>query len=57
MHSPFEAEKEELNAQGYFLVNLKDDPSEKHNIADQHADIVQRLEAIHKSWLEEVVNQ
>ncbi|MFD2872865.1 sulfatase [Mucilaginibacter ximonensis] len=57
MHNPFEAQKEELNAQGYFLVNLKDDPSERHNIADQHADIVQRLEAIHKSWIEEVFNQ
>jgi arylsulfatase A len=57
MHSPFEAKKEELNTQGYFLVNLKEDPSEQHNLADQHPDIIKRLEDIHQKWIEEVFAQ
>jgi arylsulfatase A len=57
LHSPLEAKKEDLNAQGYILVNLKDDPSEQHNLADTHPDIVKRLEAAHKTWLEEVFTQ
>jgi len=57
MHSPFEAKKEELNSQNYFLANLKDDPSEQHNVADKHPDIVQRLEAAHKEWVGEVLTQ
>ncbi len=51
LHSPLEAKKEELTSQNYFLVNLKDDPSEKTNVAEKHPDIVQRLEAAHKEWL------
>lgn len=57
MHSPLEAKKAELNAQNYFLVNLKEDPSEQHNIADQHPDVIQRLEGIHQKWIEEVFAQ
>jgi arylsulfatase A len=57
IHSPFEAKKEELNSQNYFLVNLKEDPSEKNNVADKHPDIVQRLEALHKAWIGEVFVQ
>ncbi|MBC7400815.1 MAG: sulfatase-like hydrolase/transferase [Mucilaginibacter sp.] len=57
MHSPFEAKPEELNSEGYFLVNLKDDPSEKNNLADKHPDIVQRLLAVHKEWAGEVLTQ
>lgn len=57
MHSPFEAKKTELNAQGYFLVNLKNDPGEKQNVADQHPDIVQKLEAIHKQWYQDVFTE
>jgi hypothetical protein len=57
MHSPLEAKKAELSAQNYFLVNLKEDPSEQHNIADQHPDVIQRLEGIHQKWIEEVFAQ
>ena len=37
-----------------FLVNLADDIGEAHNIADQHPDIVKRLEADHDAWLKDV---
>ncbi len=57
LHNPLEAKKEDLNTQGYILVNLKDDPSEQHNLADTNPDIVKRLEAAHKTWFEEVFNQ
>ncbi|MGF7078973.1 sulfatase-like hydrolase/transferase [Mucilaginibacter sp. UYCu711] len=57
LHSPLEATKAELTPEGYFLTNLKDDPSEKTNVADKHPDIVQRLLATHKAWLEEVFTQ
>ncbi|MFD2144144.1 sulfatase-like hydrolase/transferase [Mucilaginibacter antarcticus] len=57
LHSPLEGKKEELNAQGYYLVNLKNDPGEQHNLADAHPDIVKRLEGAHKTWFEEVFNQ
>lgn len=57
MHRPFEAKKDELNAQGYFLVNLKDDPSEQHNIAEQHPDVVKHLEDVHQKWIAEVFQQ
>jgi arylsulfatase A len=34
-----------------FLVNLKNDPGEKANLADQHPDVVTRLRALHDKHL------
>lgn len=35
-----------------FLANLKDDPSEKVNLAERHADIVTRLRELHQPHLD-----
>ena len=37
-----------------FLANLAEDATELNNLAEQHPDIVERLEAIHKAWIEGV---
>lgn len=33
-----------------YLVNLAEDPSEQTNLAEQHPQVVQRLEAAYKAW-------
>jgi arylsulfatase A-like enzyme len=35
-----------------FLVNLQDDPGEHTNLAEQHPDIVARLQRLHEEHLE-----
>ncbi len=35
-----------------FLANLKDDPSEKVNLAEQHPDIVARLRELYQRHLD-----
>lgn len=57
LHRPFEAEKNELNESGYFLVNLEKDPSETTNLADSHPEIVDRLYKGYKTWIENVEQQ
>jgi arylsulfatase A-like enzyme len=37
-----------------FLVNLKEDVSEKNNLAGRYPDQVQRLKSMHDEWLEKV---
>lgn len=37
-----------------FLVNLNDDVGETTNVADQHPQLVERLEALHEQWAQEV---
>ena len=37
-----------------FLVNLAEDISERTNLAQRHADAVQRLRRLHDDWLQEV---
>ncbi|TWU05033.1 sulfatase family protein [Stieleria varia] len=37
----------------FFLVNLKNDPSETTNLAKQHPDVVQRLQEQREQWLTE----
>ena len=34
-----------------FLVNLKDDPGERSNVADKHPDVVMRLRRLHEEYL------
>jgi arylsulfatase A len=57
LHSPYESEKSELTADGFFLSNLKADSTEHTNEADKHSDIVQRLYSKYQAWIKEVVNQ
>ncbi|MFI2742777.1 sulfatase [Zhouia sp. PK063] len=57
LHNPYEAKKEELTANHFFLVNIKTDPSEQHNVATEHPDIVKRLTALHNSWIAKVNEQ
>ncbi|MFT3747234.1 MAG: sulfatase-like hydrolase/transferase [Agriterribacter sp.] len=57
LHSPFESEKSELTADGFMLVNMKTDSTERINEANKHPDIVQRLYAKYQSWIAEVTDQ
>ena len=41
----------------FFLVNLSADPSEIHNLAGDHPEIVNRLKELHEHWLVEVEQQ
>ena len=36
---------------GFFLVNLRDDLSEKTNVASAHPDVVARLKQLHVDWV------
>ena len=36
------------------LINLEIDPGERHNVREQHPELVQRLEQLHDDWLKEV---
>jgi len=42
------------SAESRFLVNLADDVSEMKNLADDHPQIVRRLENLHDHWLSDV---
>lgn len=57
LHHPYEAEREELSEDGYFLINLKDDPSETTNLADRHPNIVKRLFTKYSRWIQDVDKQ
>jgi arylsulfatase A-like enzyme len=57
LHNPAQAAKQELDENGFFLVNLSEDPSEKKNIAKQHPDIVKKLTKLYEVWNEEVKQQ
>lgn len=57
LHSPYGNRKGELNSEGYTLVNLNDDPSEQHNLADKYPDIVNRLVEAYDKWISEVYRQ
>ncbi|TWU31177.1 hypothetical protein [Novipirellula artificiosorum] len=37
-----------------FLVNLDADPSEEHNLAAKHPDLVKRLTMLHEQWASNV---
>ncbi|SFC80881.1 Sulfatase [Parapedobacter composti] len=57
LHRPYEAEEEELTEDGYFLVNLKDDPAETTNLAGSHPDIVNNLFEKYSTWIKNVDQQ
>ena len=57
LHNPKEAKKQELTKEGYFLVNLKNDPSEKTNVAADHPAIVARLKGLYDHWIATVDRQ
>jgi len=57
LHKPMEAKKAELDDEGLMLVNLKDDPSEKKNLAGKHPEIVAKLKKQYQDWIAEVDNQ
>jgi len=40
-----------------FLSDMSKDVTETHNLAAQHADVVQRLTALHEAWVKEVREQ
>ena len=44
-------------ADAFFLVNLKTDPTEMTNVADQHPETVQQLKKLHDKWTQEVIKQ
>lgn len=35
-----------------FLVNLRDDPGERTNLAERHPEVVSRLRGLHEAWLQ-----
>lgn len=57
LHNPRQARKAELTDKGYFLVNLKEDPSEKRNISSNHPKIKKKLKSKYQSWIKNVYDQ
>jgi arylsulfatase A-like enzyme len=37
----------------WFLSNLAEDVSERHNYASEHGDVVRRLQTLHAQWLKQ----
>jgi len=46
-----------LNAEGYFLVNIEEDPSEKNNLAETNAAVVKRLYNKYNTRIQHVEEQ
>lgn len=57
LHNPVQGRKEELDANGFFLANIKTDPAEKNNLAKQQPGIVKELKALYDQWVVEVTHQ
>lgn len=49
--------KEKLNEEGYFLVNIEKDPSEKNNLAETNVAVVKRLYNKYNTWIQHVEDQ
>lgn len=57
LHRPYESDENELTQEGFFLVNLADDPSETTNVADKHPRVVKRLHKKYQQWISTVEEQ
>jgi len=57
LHSPRESTKDDLDENGFMLVNVKKGSTETTNEASQHPDIVKRLQAKYQAWIAEVFTQ
>ena len=57
LHNPMQAQPSEMNADKFFLVNMKENYYEQKNEAEQHPDIVKALTEKYQRWIEEVVTQ
>jgi len=57
LHNPVQAQKQELDDEGYFLANINQDPAEKQNQSRQHPELVKELKTLYDAWLTEVQNQ
>lgn len=57
LHNPAQAQKQELDENGLFLVNISKDPAEQHNRAKEHPAVVKDLRERYEKWLSEVYKQ
>ncbi|WP_157558153.1 sulfatase-like hydrolase/transferase [Niabella aurantiaca] len=57
LHNPAQAKKQELDEDGFFLVNIQTDPAEQTNLSKQHPGIVKELKALYAQWVVEVKQQ
>ncbi|MBO9594754.1 MAG: sulfatase-like hydrolase/transferase [Niabella sp.] len=57
LHNPVQARKEELDADGFFLANIKADPAEKINLSRQQPAIVKELKALYAQWVADADQQ
>lgn len=56
LHRPAQAKKEELDDNGFFLVDMDDDLRERKNVSIHHPNIVSQLTDLFKNWNTEVAN-
>ena len=57
LHNPLQSDPAEMKDDRLFLVNMKQDSTERRNLASQHPEIVSRLKAKYTSWIKEAENQ
>ncbi|MCD2426177.1 sulfatase-like hydrolase/transferase [Niabella pedocola] len=57
LHNPAQARKEELDADGFFLANIKTDPGEQVNLSKQQPAIVKALKTLYDQWVAEANQQ
>ena len=57
LHNPLQSNPGEVDADGFMLINMKEDSTETTNVAAQHPEIVQRLKQKYQDWIKEVVDQ
>lgn len=54
LHLPRQAKEGELDGDGFFLVNLEEDPAEQKNHSEQHPAMVKQLKKQYEQWLVEL---
>ena len=57
LHNPAQAQPEELDEDGFFLVNLTEDPSEQYNLSKNYPEKVKSLVEKYNNWEKEVQSQ
>lgn len=57
LHHPIESDRQELDADGFMLVNMAADSTEHRNEIARYPEIAKRLKDKYETWIKEVVNQ
>jgi arylsulfatase A len=57
LHAPLQSEKNELDGDGFMLINLKTDSTEHINLATKHPEVVLKLRQQYQQWINTAFEQ